>query len=368
MIVKELMSTKIITAKNDETVSQAMSRMRQNKIHQMPVIDDGIGMLLLKKIITSNIDASKAKVENFVRPVATLGQNEDVESAAEKILLSGLRALPVVSGKNIVGILSETDLLGVADFDYPLEKIMTPCDYVSLGDDVGKVKKLIVYKNISRLPVVDDGKVVGVIGMLDLIDLELGAKQHFRNDPSSGKEKMTVDSTPVESVMRNATIINRKKSLKDVIKMLKPNEEVIVDDGGLFIITPKDILELIARKPPGPQLYYQITNLDKEDSFAAGKIESAVREFAKKIGRVISNPESLTIHIDRHEKQGKKARYDIRTRLLTPMGLFVSHSSGWSLVDAVQDAVKNLEKEILKKYGKMADRSKEMRFRDSKNN
>jgi CBS domain-containing protein len=356
MLVKDLMTENVLSVSFDDTVSNALSIMKKYSIHQLPVIDDNElkGMLLLKKIITKDIDPSITKAGHLAVSTPVLDPDEDVEDASRKILQSDMRAMPVVDRENVVGILSETDLLRLIDKDHAINKIMTKCEYLTTDDDIGKVKKIMAYENISRIPVLDKGNVVGVIGTLDLIDVVMKARQPLDANVRSGdkgfKEPSSIDKIKLETIMKKPAIIDKNASIKEVAKLLMAKEEVIIkNDNEFCIVTPKDILEVIAKPEKG--VYVQIINLGKEDPFIASKIDDSTTKFVQKIGKEIENIQALYLYIERHEKLGK-IKYSVRTRFLTPIGMFVSKAWGWELVTVTQEAMNKLEREVLKKYGK----------------
>jgi ribosome-associated translation inhibitor RaiA len=216
------------------------------------------------------------------------------------------------------------------------------------------------YRNVSRVPVIEKGSITGVVGTLELVDIML------RREPMRGggllkekgtKEMISIDRTPVTSVMKTATPIDKLTFVKDAAELLSAEEEVFIEDGGRFyVLTHKDVVELITKERKTKErkgIYVQISNLGEIDAFTNAKIEKKIAEFVQKIGRMM-DLQSFVIHVERHEKQGKKIKYSIRTRFLTPIGLFVSRSWGWNLATVFQDAIDNLEREILKKHEKIA--------------
>lgn len=359
MIVKDLMNSDVFTVSPRDTISSALVKMKEKKLHQLAVVDGNElqGMLVLKKIVTRDIDPSTTKVEALMVPSTTLAADADVKKAAEKLLISGSRALPVMEGGKLIGILSETDLMRAADkfnLDYRVEEIMNECAFVSAGDDVGKVKKTMAYHNVSRVPVTKDWKIIGVVGTLNLIDLIL------RREPMRGggrgqssKKIIPIDKTPVTSVLQNAAMVNKGKTINEIAPLLLTSEEVFVEDGGrFFVITPKDVAELIA-KGREPGIYVQIANLGDVDPLTNAKIEKNVTEFVQKTSRM-TTLQSFVLHVERHEKQGSKIKCSVRARAMTPLGLFVSRSWGWDLVTVFHDTIDKLEREIMKKHDKIA--------------
>lgn len=363
MLVKDLMTKNVISVSPEDMVSTALSKMKKYSIHQLPVIEgnETKGILLLNKIITKDIDPARTKAGSMSIPTPFLKEDENIEDAVRKIINSGMRAIPVMDGNVIVGILSETDLLSIVKNDYSIDEIMVRCHYLSIDDDVGKLKKLMAYKNISRVPIVDKGKVVGMVSTLDLIDLILKVKQplgaHAKTKERGFKEPLSIDKMGVGTVMKKPVVLSKGASSKELISFLTKKEEVIIRDNNEFcIVTPKDILELMVKPEKG--VYFHIVNLGEEDSLTESRINQSLTEFIQKTGRFVKDIQPLYLYIERHEKLGK-TRYAVRTRFLTTAGLFVSKSHGWDLVTITQEAMKKLEKEVFKKYDKMKKQKKQ---------
>jgi CBS domain-containing protein len=85
-------------------------------------------------------------------------------------------AVLVMKGTQLVGILSERDyarkivLQGRSSSDTPVRDIMT-CDVVtiSLHDNAEHCMQMVTDKRIRHLPVVEQGEVVGVVSIGDLV-------------------------------------------------------------------------------------------------------------------------------------------------------------------------------------------------------
>lgn len=132
-------------------------------------------------------------------PVNTIEPDTTAEAAARIMVSDNISCLPVVdAAKGLIGIITHTDLipqkkfLPLADHIYSIlgsmvsanrieeaaqelggrtvTQIMTsPVITIEEDTDFGEVAKLMVGKNINRLPVVRDGSVIGIITRHDLL-------------------------------------------------------------------------------------------------------------------------------------------------------------------------------------------------------
>jgi len=85
-------------------------------------------------------------------------------------------ALPVLSGGQLVGLVSERDyarkvaLLGRASAQTPVRQIMSaPVVTVQPSDSVQHCMEIMTEKRIRHLPVVDDGTMIGLVSIGDLV-------------------------------------------------------------------------------------------------------------------------------------------------------------------------------------------------------
>jgi CBS domain-containing protein len=108
--------------------------------------------------------------------VCTIGPDAPVIDALRVMAEREIGALVVVNGEKLAGILSERDyarkvmLLGKSSRDTPVREIMTTkviC--VSPLRTVEECMALMTEKRIRHLPVLDGGKLIGVLSIGDLV-------------------------------------------------------------------------------------------------------------------------------------------------------------------------------------------------------
>lgn len=128
MIVGKHMKKKIITLKKDDSVEKAIRLMRRHSIRHLPVVDKDkmLGMITASDLHRAMIPSrSKSKPPStqspLKRPVReimpkktiTITPHTDIEQATSLLHYHKIDGLPVVENGNLVGILTLTDLLEV---------------------------------------------------------------------------------------------------------------------------------------------------------------------------------------------------------------------------------------------------------------
>jgi CBS domain-containing protein len=110
------------------------------------------------------------------REVWSVDADEPVLEAIQMMADKHVGALPVTRGGELVGVISERDyarkviLLGRSSAETPIWQIMSsPVVTVSPGDDVRQCMQIMTDKRIRHLPVVQDGRMVGMISIGDLV-------------------------------------------------------------------------------------------------------------------------------------------------------------------------------------------------------
>lgn len=108
--------------------------------------------------------------------VHTIGPDDPVLKAIQTMADRVIGALLVMRGDELIGIVSERDyarkvfLKGRSSSDTPVRDIMTASVIsVNPADTVETCMRLCTDSRVRHLPVVEDGKVVGIVSIGDLV-------------------------------------------------------------------------------------------------------------------------------------------------------------------------------------------------------
>jgi CBS domain-containing protein len=159
MMIKDIMTKEVYSLSKQDTLSKSISLMVEKRFHQIPIVEKEYeGMIFLKDLIESRADPTKTKVEKFITNTPVLKENMSIEEAIKILAESGLRALPVVENKKIVGILSEIDIISSLKEDLRRIKASEIMSKVISAYENEKLKTIlrIMEKNkISSVPLID---------------------------------------------------------------------------------------------------------------------------------------------------------------------------------------------------------------------
>ncbi len=122
MKVRNLMSYPIAAVRPDATVVEAIEIMVNGRKGCVLVASDGllkrcVGILttgqIFRKVLAVGIDPARVDVEKIMiaMPLVTIGPNASAKEAAELMLKYNIRRLPVVENGVLVGIITSMDLL-----------------------------------------------------------------------------------------------------------------------------------------------------------------------------------------------------------------------------------------------------------------
>lgn len=116
--VEMRMSKKVITVKKNQTVSSAAKLMDKYNISSLIVAEKGVpdGIIterdVLKKIVAKDKDPAKVKVKDIVTmKVVTIDAGDSISQASNLMALGKIKQLPVMKNGKLVGIITSTDIV-----------------------------------------------------------------------------------------------------------------------------------------------------------------------------------------------------------------------------------------------------------------
>jgi CBS domain-containing protein len=177
MKVREVMTENPIIAELPGTRTEVLKRLVKNNITGLPVVksDDGslAGFVTRQDIFAKPDEEQLALVMR--RDVPSIGPNASVKDAARALVDNHLSHLPVVDKGKLVGVITPTDLLIVVEKDNPQiaveEIVRSPCIPIYNGAPLSVALATFRGAKVYALPVLDDdAKLVGIITDRDIFN------------------------------------------------------------------------------------------------------------------------------------------------------------------------------------------------------
>lgn len=116
--VREIMTRPVITANADLDIFSAAKKMAQANVGSLIIVAEGkpIGILterdLVKKVVAKAVDPRSVLVGDIMNsPVVSIEPDASLREAAALMLRSGVKRLPVISDGRLVGVITDTDLV-----------------------------------------------------------------------------------------------------------------------------------------------------------------------------------------------------------------------------------------------------------------
>src|SRR5262245_4818722 len=116
--VRDVMSTRLLSVGPDDTVGEAVAVMAQNRVGSVLVMegDDLTGIFTERdtvRALSLAHDAARHEIVSWMtRDPKTVAPDVDTEAALRTMLDHGFRHLPVVEDGKVVGMVSMRDLAG----------------------------------------------------------------------------------------------------------------------------------------------------------------------------------------------------------------------------------------------------------------
>jgi len=114
---RAIMTTDVISVKRDVPIGRAIEILVENDLTALPVVDEDMALLGIvseKDVLglLSDLEDDLAKVEDFITTdVVSFSEDEDMIAICECLVNSHFRRVPIVADGKLVGIVSRKDII-----------------------------------------------------------------------------------------------------------------------------------------------------------------------------------------------------------------------------------------------------------------
>ncbi len=120
----DVMTKEVKTIEGNATVAEAIEKMKKEKVSSLVVnrrnVEDAWGILTRKDVVTEVVQVGKKLAdvrvyEIMTKPLVMVSPGLALKYCARLMSMTGVRRCPVFDGKEIIGILSNTDIFNAAE-------------------------------------------------------------------------------------------------------------------------------------------------------------------------------------------------------------------------------------------------------------
>jgi len=361
-IVKDVFSKGFLEVHENDTLSSCLSRFKEEMPPVLAVLDSKgryKGVISRRWIIRSSLAASVTKVKTLMRAAPAVTLHDSLSKVAKLMIESEIRQLPVSSGEKLLGFITDEDVIHGTVMERwgntRVEEIMTKNPFViEENESVGTILSLFRSEGISHVPIVRDGKLVGIISIYDIIENIFQPRQRQKAGATVGA-KVPVLNLPVKGimVMPVVTVLPETK-LRDASEQMHKfdiSSLVVVSKGRpVGIMTKRDFLEPLAlMEKPVRRLMVQFSVKDVEiDEIQRGFIMHDFESFAGRYGETLESG-TLFVYMKTHGTNFKGDQLiHCRLQFRTRKGSFFSSGEGYGAEQTFRLALDRLEGQIVK--------------------
>ncbi len=326
------------------------------------------GILTERMIIRSGLPREETKVKSLRAHAPCIKKHTVVQECARLMLENDVMNLPVFEHDELLGVIDDVRLLGsVASKLFGKKKVheIMSKDMIILSprDKISEVLRCFREFHISRMPIVDDGQIVGIITLHDIITKLL----HARERATFGfilDEKRSLFNLPIENMMTYPALTCKTRStVKEVINRIIAHNisgVIVVDDKQQLagIITKRDLLEPLSQEQqdttyPIIQINSKLGNINRDE------LRFEVKKFIEKYEKhLIDTRFYLYLRKHKETSKGENLIY-ARCRMFSSYGRFFATAEGWGERHAVKNALLLLDRQINKKISKQRTLSRD---------
>ncbi|MFT4892502.1 MAG: CBS domain-containing protein [Candidatus Nanohaloarchaea archaeon] len=384
MSVQNIPANKVInedpvTAETDENLAQIKNRMEEEDLRTIPVVDSKNrleGAISYRELIRFiQFNPERTKIEKAMHQPPEIKDGSSLVDLASLRVNSGRKMLVETEDGKLKGVVGDTEFRDILTEVDELDNISTrdihsyELEKVFEEDSLDKARHLMLDKNLSRLPIIDeDGNLTGILRSTDLLramvprdSIDSGGTKGDRSGSrevniAGGIEKDEMSDIPVKELMSRDpfSMSDHLKADEAAEKMKGKNAtEIVFTDAGYpeSIVTVKDFIDYMAKFAPGETVLVSLTGLEVPEEKAAvhNKIKTQLRG---SLGRKLERPEELTMRFRKAEKDGKKHRWEIELKLYSELGNINIEEEGWDMLEVVDEALNELNTVVRKKKDK----------------
>jgi len=240
----------VIYVDKDVDMKYVMKLMKKHNITKIPVVEDKkpIGLITdsnlaikLGAIRTRGVPAARLHASSVMdKNIIIIDAYDKVEDILTSVGEPGHTMLFVVENDFIVGVITKANLLHLVESKKPVEEIMNQkIITISPDDRIIHARRQMIDEGIARLPVVNNGILIGIISDIDIAFALEKIKKSF----PLGRQKHQLEELLVNDAMTAPAIsIESDKTVAEAATIMREHHV-----GCLPVLKNKKIIGILSR-------------------------------------------------------------------------------------------------------------------------
>lgn len=359
--VRDLMDPPIMISK-DVALSKIISILNETNSYDVFIELSGkIGALTIRDIIgIKDITTTRPSLVGKIIP--ELNRDSVISEAARIMSHYRMRTLPIVHNGKIEGQVSAKRIVELISKHLVESKLRIVASNIMTSDPitidchktVSAARSIMKRRRIDHLPVVDNGRLVGIITSSDIMKVMLPSERISKKSVGidNAEDRFSIEV----SGLANADVItaNVDESLQVVCdRMINAGSTyciIRVWDEIQGIITYRDIVALLGEKME-EDIPMFIVGLPDEP-FDAELAKSKFTNITRFLRKIHPDIEEARCHIKLRSVQGARKRYEIDVHILSTHGNISYTNIGWDLAKLFDEMTDALKKKVSHKHKK----------------
>jgi CBS domain-containing protein/ribosome-associated translation inhibitor RaiA len=346
----------------NETLSKIISNLVETNSYDIFIELSGkIAALTIRDIIgIKDIKTTKPSLVGKIIP--ELNRDSVTGEAARIMSHYRMRTLPVVHNGKIEGQVSAKRIVELISKHLVENKLRIIASNIMTSDPividchktVSAARSIMKRRRIDHLPVVDNGRLVGIITSSDIMKVMLPSER-------IGKKSVGIDNTDDRLSFEVSGLANDDVITANVDESLQVVCDRMINAGSTYciirvwdeiqgIITYRDIVALLGEKME-EDIPMFIVGLPDEP-FDAELAKSKFTNITRFLRKIHPDIEEARCHIKLRSVQGARKRYEIDVHILSTHGNISYTNIGWDLAKLFDEMTDALKKKVSHKHKK----------------
>jgi len=367
--MKEIISRKVshimrappsLIFSSTDTVSKFLGSLNRLGFYEALVTFRNRMGIVTARDVLDVIHPERTLLGAVARRISSISPEATVLEAANLMVSTGVRAVPVMENREVIGVVSNVDVTNLM-MESPMfretpcgEAARPPAASVNVNERISTARRLMREHDVEGLPVTNrSGGLEGVITAKKIVFTFLIPEEAVTEGEFVGESVRNWD-IPVKNFMDvNPLVAGEEEPLirlvEDFRKFGKELCIVKMRAGSLNVVTPTEIVTLLLAFKIKRHLHIRLLGLPESGDFIG--METIQNKVARVFSRGLtfhSDLEEVVIDVKRRRQSGGRTLYQIRSKIYSPTKLILITAHGWCLAEAFDNLCERLNRALRK--------------------